>query len=161
MTKRQTPGGADANDRGPELTITRTFGVPREEVWRAWTTCEADNQWSAPEGFTIPQCRIDARVGGIWQITMRKPDGEELAVGGSYRELRAPERLVATHAWRNPDGTDGHETLMTVTLAERGGGTEMTFRQSGFDSAESRDGHRDGWSQCFDKLDAYLAAHRH
>jgi hypothetical protein len=40
-------------------------------------------------------------------------------------------------------------------------GTEMTFRQSGFDSADSRDGHRDGWSQCFDKLDAYLAAHRH
>jgi uncharacterized protein YndB with AHSA1/START domain len=34
----------------------------------------------------------------------------------------------------------------------------MNFRQSGFDSAESRDGHSEGWTECFDKLDELLAA---
>ena len=145
--------------RTHDLTLSRRFGVPRQDVWRAWTTCETDNQWSAPEGFTISQCRIDARAGGTWEITMRQSSGESLTVGGTYREVQAPERLVSTHAWRSADGSRGHETVMTVDLAERDGGTEMTLRQTGFDSAESRDGHRDGWSQCFDKLDAYLATH--
>lgn len=45
---------------------------------------------------------------------------------------------------------------MTVVLAERGGKTEMTFCQAGFDSVESRDGHAGGWSECFDKLERLL-----
>jgi uncharacterized protein YndB with AHSA1/START domain len=75
-----------------------------------------------------------------------------------YREIVPPERIVSTHAWQNPDGTHGHETLMTVDLAARGDKTEMTFRQTGFESVEERDGHRDGWSECFDRLEEHLAA---
>ena len=88
---------------------------------------------------------------------MRAPDGEELRVGGVYREIIPPERIVSTHAWLSPDGTPGHETLMTVDLAARGDRTEMTFRQTGFESVEERDGHRDGWSECFDRLEEQLA----
>jgi hypothetical protein len=33
----------------------------------------------------------------------------------------------------------------------------MTFRQSGFSSAASRDGHGGGWRECFDRLDELLA----
>ncbi len=33
---------------------------------------------------------------------------------------------------------------MTVVLAERGGKTQMTFCQAGFESVESRDGHAGG-----------------
>ncbi len=45
---------------------------------------------------------------------------------------------------------------MTVTFIERGGKTEMTLRQSGFKSAESRDGHILGWTSAFDVLSEYL-----
>ena len=159
-TRRDQTGGAAAPARELELVLTRTYDAPLDEVFRAWTVCEAGNQWSAPEGFTIPVCEVDLRPGGAWRLCMRKADGEELWVGGTYREVRAPERLVATHAWRNPDGTPGHETIMTVTLADLGGRTEMTFRQAGFDSVEARDGHGEGWSECFDKLETYLASRR-
>ena len=64
---------------------------------------------------------------------------------------------MSTHACQNPDGTSGHETLMTVTLAARGDRTEMTFRQTGFETDEDRDGHREGWSECFDRLEEHLA----
>jgi len=37
-----------------------------------------------------------------------------------------------------------------------GGGTRLKFEQTGFDSAESRDGHGGGWSECFERLDALL-----
>jgi uncharacterized protein YndB with AHSA1/START domain len=37
------------------------------------------------------------------------------------------------------------------------GGTLLRFTQSGFDRTESRDGHGDGWSQCFERLAALLS----
>ncbi len=46
---------------------------------------------------------------------------------------------------------------MTVTFAEQGGKTKMTFRQEPFDSVANRDGHRDGWSSTFDRLEELLA----
>jgi uncharacterized protein YndB with AHSA1/START domain len=45
---------------------------------------------------------------------------------------------------------------MIVTFAERGDQTEMTFRQSGFETKEDRDGHAGGWKECFDKLEELL-----
>jgi uncharacterized protein YndB with AHSA1/START domain len=88
---------------------------------------------------------------------MRKPDGTDLWLGGVYREIVEPERLVFTHAWLDANGKPGPETLVTVTLTERGGKTEMKFRQTGFDSTESREGHAGGWGECFDKLEELLA----
>jgi uncharacterized protein YndB with AHSA1/START domain len=140
-----------------DLTLTRVFDAPRDLVFKAWTDTDLGNQWSAPRRFTVTMFDGDLRPGGIWRLSMRSADGEELWVGGVYREIVRPERLVMTHAWQGPDGTGGHETLITVTLADRGGRTEMTFRQTGFDSAAERDGHRDGWSECFDRLEEQLA----
>ncbi len=144
-----------ASDR--ELVITRNFDAPREIVWKAWTDPEQMKQWSAPHGFTIPVSEGELRPGGKWRACMVAPDGKELWLGGTYREIVAPERLVFTHSWDTEGGVPGHETTVTVTLVERSGKTEMTFRQTGFESADSRDGHSDGWSQCFDRLEALLA----
>jgi hypothetical protein len=33
----------------------------------------------------------------------------------------------------------------------------MTFQQTGFESVGERDGHRDGWSECFGRLEEQLA----
>ena len=138
-----------------ELVIKRVFDAPRKLVWQAWTDPEKLKLWSAPKGFTIPVSEGELKPGGKWHATMVSPDGKEMSLGGEYREIVEPSRLVFTHAWDN-DGKPGPETLVTVTLVERGGKTEMTFRQTGFDSVESRDGHSEGWSECFDKLDDVL-----
>jgi uncharacterized protein YndB with AHSA1/START domain len=45
-----------------------------------------------------------------------------------------------------------------VRLEDQDRKTRMTFRQAFFESVEQRDGHRGGWSECFDRLDAHLAA---
>jgi uncharacterized protein YndB with AHSA1/START domain len=46
----------------------------------------------------------------------------------------------------------GPETLVTVTLTARDGRTEMLFHQSLFASVEARDGHEQGWTNCFERL---------
>jgi hypothetical protein len=50
--------------------------------------------------------------------------------------------------------------VVTVTFSEQLGETTMTFRQAFFESAASRNGHREGWSSSFDRLDEHLAALR-
>jgi uncharacterized protein YndB with AHSA1/START domain len=140
-----------------ELLIVRTFDAPRALVWRAWTEPERMARWMSPAGFTIPFNEGELRPGGAWRAQMRSPEGEILHLAGVYREIVPPERLVFTHAWTDEDGTPGPETLVTVTLAEQGGKTVMTFRQTGFSSAASRDGHGGGWTECFDKLGELLA----
>jgi uncharacterized protein YndB with AHSA1/START domain len=74
-----------------------------------------------------------------------------------YREIVPPQRLVFTHAWLDDSGEPGPETIVTVTLAECDGRTEMTFHQGIFDSVAARDGHEQGWSSCFELLAELLA----
>jgi hypothetical protein len=63
---------------------------------------------------------------------------------------------VYTFAWDNPAdvGLDlpPHETLITVTFAERGNKTAMTFRQEFFLTSGERDGHGKGWNSAIDKF---------
>ena len=141
-----------------ELVIDRVFDAPRELVWKAWTDPAMMKVWSSPRGFTIPRSEGELRVNGTWQATMVKPDGEELNLGGKYLEISEPERLVFTHVWMDENGNPtSPESTVTVTLTARGNKTEMNFRQTGFDSLGSRDGHSEGWTECFDKLDELLS----
>lgn len=112
------------------------------------------SRWAAPRGFIVTDSEADVRPGGAWRATMRSPDGVDHLAHGVYREVVEPERLVYTHAWDEPDAV---ETVVTVTFAEYEGRTEMTFRQDGFSSAGSRDGHESGWDEAIDCLGDILA----
>ena len=136
-----------------ELVITRTFDAPRSLVFKAWTEREHLMRWSAPRGFDVIESTGDLRTGGRWRAGMRSPEGVEYWLGGVYREIVPDERLVFTHKWEEENAV---ETLVTVVLAERDGETEMSFRQTGFRSVESRDGHEGGWSEAFDRLGEHL-----
>jgi uncharacterized protein YndB with AHSA1/START domain len=141
------------------LEITRVFNAPRELVFKAWTDPEHMARWGGPEGYSATTVELDARPGGAWRLGMRSPEGEEHLQGGVIREIVPPERLVYTFAWEEADGTPGHETLVSVTLAEHGpdaAQTLMTFRQGTFENVDSRDGHLVGWDSAFNVLAEYL-----
>ena len=141
-----------------ELVLTRLFDAPRELVFDAWTKAEHLRQWQgAPRGFTVTTQESDIRPDGGFRICMRSPEGVDHWLQGSYREIAKPERLVFTHAWLDAAGKPSQETLVTITFVERGKKTELTLRQTGFKSVESRDGHRMGWTSALDVLAEYLA----
>ena len=140
-----------------ELVITRVFDAPLALVFAAWTEPEHLARWSGPQGFTVPHRTMDLREGGRYRACLRSPEGAEHWVGGVYKTLQPPHRLVMTHAWEDEHGEPGPQTLVTVTLSEESPGkTRMHFRQSGFDSASSRDGHARGWASSFERLQALL-----
>ena len=140
-----------------ELSITRILDAPRELVFRMWSQPEHMRRWSCPQGFTQPGGGMEFKPGGAWSAHMRGPDGEDFRLGGIYKEIVPGERIVFTHAWLDAEGKPGPATLVTVTFADQGKKTRLTFQQTGFDSEASRDGHLGGWAECFDKLATYLA----
>jgi uncharacterized protein YndB with AHSA1/START domain len=138
-----------------ELTITRLLDAPRALVFKVWTQPEHVAQWWGPRGFTVLSAWMDVRPGGAYRIGMRSPEGKDYWMHGVYREVAEPERLVFTFAWQE-EGERGQETLVTVSFAEEAGKTRMRFRHAGFVSVAERDGHHSGWSECFDRLGAYV-----
>ena len=149
--KRNSPAPKSAANG---IVITRILAAPRPLVFAAWTKPAHLKQWSAPHGFTIPVSGGQLRAGGAWRACMVSPQGEKMWLNGVYREVVANRRLVFTHTWEGGD----EETVVTVDFADHARGTKRTFRQSGFASAGSRTGHKGGWTQCFERLSARLAA---
>jgi len=140
-----------------ELVITRVFNAPRELVFKVWTDPQHFGRWFGPKEYPAADVNIDVRPGGAWRAHLKSIGSEpDLWVGGVYREIVAPERLVFTFAWEE-EGERGLETVVTMTFEKQGAKTRLTMRQAPFQSAEQRDGHNYGWNSAFDRLDELLA----
>jgi uncharacterized protein YndB with AHSA1/START domain len=101
---------------------------------------------------------MDVRPGGTFRVCMRSPEGADHWKQGVYREVVEPERLVFTFAWE--DGKPGHQTVVTVTFAERGEKTELTLHHAVFETVEARNSHQRGWTSTLERFAAYLAENR-
>lgn len=149
-------GRAPHETKGAETTlvIERELRAPRERVYEVWTKAEHMLKFLGPKGFVAITCEMDVRVGGAYRMSMRSPDGEVSSMLGTYTEVVYPERLAFTFAW---DEEPRVETKVTITLQEKGKHTLFRFVQEGLASVSSRDSHYGGWSECFDKLAAFVA----
>jgi uncharacterized protein YndB with AHSA1/START domain len=109
-----------------EVVMTRTFSAPRRLVWEAFTKPELVRRWLlGPEGWSMPVCEIDLRVGGKYRYVWRKDKtGTEMGMGGVFREITAPERLV--HTEKFDESWYPGEALITTVFAERAGKTLLT-----------------------------------
>ena len=133
------------------LEATRFIRAPREKVFDAFVTEAGLAAWLAPRGMKIPEAKIDARVGGRWQVTMMSREGTRFVGGGVYREIARPARLSFTWQWEGgPMG--GFESLVEVEFTAADGGTQVRLTHSGFPDAGSREGHNQGWTSCLNRL---------
>jgi uncharacterized protein YndB with AHSA1/START domain len=138
---------------GATLEIRRRITAPRERVFDAWTQAEELNRWSAPSPLS-PTAEVDLRVGGRYRIVMRAPDGSERIVGGVYRTIERPAKLVYTWKWL--DRPMAQDTLVTIEFHDRGQSTEVVLRHEGLLEGEDRARHEHGWEGCLDNLATLL-----
>jgi uncharacterized protein YndB with AHSA1/START domain len=134
------PGNLKLTTRGDrEIVITRVFDAPRKPLFDAFTKPELVKQWLlGPDGWSMPVCEIDLKVGGKYRYVWRRDkDGTEMGMGGVYREIVAPERLVATEKF-DQSWYPG-EAVGTFVLVEQGGKTTLT-QTILYESREARDG---------------------
>ncbi len=121
-----------------EIVMTRMFDAPRRLVWDAHTKPELIRRWLlGPPGWSMPVCEVDLRVGGAYRYVWRRDEnGTEMGMGGVFREIVPPERLVATE--RFDESWYPGEALDTTVLVEQGGKTTLTLTVL-YQSREARD----------------------
>ena len=108
-----------------QILITREFGAPRHNVWRAYTEPELIKRWWAGKKGNVTSVEVDLRVGGSWRYVMVANAGFEVAFHGEFREVAAPERLVNTEAFEGIPDPDANAGVITVTLTEKDGRTYL------------------------------------
>ncbi|HEY4928628.1 MAG TPA: SRPBCC domain-containing protein [Acidimicrobiales bacterium] len=136
-------------DEMPYISITRTFAASPEAVFEAWTSPTQFGLWFGTLSTAVEDVSMDVRVGGEWSARMILGDGAEIGWHGSYLEVDAPHRLVLSLSDRPGDQFE----RVTVELAKIGGGTEMTFTQSGGNMpSEDYAQAEEGWRSFFDDL---------
>ena len=139
-----------------DLTLTRIIRAPRAKVFDAFVNPEQLSRWFGPRNHQVAEVTVDPKVGGHYRIVMQAIGGKAFTVGGVYREITSPSRLVFTWKWENEDMGAMGETLVTVTLderrAEHGVETEVRLQHSGFPAPEARSAHNDGWGSSLNCL---------
>ena len=146
-----------------DLVLERIIDVPRELVWAAWTKPEHLSQWFTPRPWTVAECEIDLRPGGMFKTVMRSPEGGLFPNIGCYLEVVPNERLVWTDALL-PGYRPAEKPFITaiLTLQSEGSGTRYTATALHRDAAE-RQRHEEmgfygGWSTALDQLVAHVKA---
>ena len=74
---------------------------------------------------------------------------------GIIREVERNRRIVFSFRW-DQDAEFDHDTVVTVTFAERDGKTIQSFHQTPFTTVASRDSHVGGWNSLFNRQQLYV-----
>ena len=148
-----------------DLLLERIVDVPRELVWRAWTTPEHIKKWFTPAPWTTVECEIDLRPGGIFRTVMRSPEGENFPNIGCYLDVVKNERLIWTNAvlpgYRpnpSPDACPGEPFYFTaiISLEPHGNGTKYSALAMHADPVSCKRhadmGFQDGWGTALNQL---------
>lgn len=138
-----------------EIVLTRVFDAPRSRVFEALTRPDLLERWHGPRGWSLVVCEMDLKPRGAYRFVRRSSaNGAAVALGGVYREVVPPERLVQTERFDRPWYPG--EAVITTVLAERDGRTTLTATQR-YQSRAARDlvlgsPMEDRVAQSYDKL---------
>jgi uncharacterized protein YndB with AHSA1/START domain len=145
-----------------EVEIERDFNAPRWLVFEAFTKPELVSRWLlGPDGWSMPVCEIDLRVGGRYRYVWRKEStGAEMGMGGVFLEVVQPEKLVATEKF--DESWYPGEAVDTTVFEESGPITKVRVTVL-YQSREARDtatrsGMEHGMVVGYNRLEHVLAS---
>ena len=149
------------------VSIRRTFNLPVNVMWKAWTEPESFKKWWGPTDYSCHDCTIDLKVGGKYLASMQGPDGKKIWSTGTIKEIVPMKKIVYTDnfadsqgnivpaSYYNMPGEWPGNVEVTVTLAEENGKTKLTMDQTNIPE-EMYDDCIKGWQQSFDKMESNL-----
>jgi len=119
------------------LRLKRISPARRALVYRSLSDPAELAKWWGPRGFTAPSVELDPYVGGSYRIAMQPPDGELFYLSGEFREVNPPPGPVYTFRWGSPRSR-GRQTLVSLSLEDRGERTEVLVCQGTFATEDRR-----------------------
>lgn len=162
------------NTEKSEFTITRTFDVPRDLMWKVWTQVDHLQHWFGPRDAKTKVANMDFRPGGTYHYCMEF-NGIEMWGKWTFQEIVEPERLTLLTAFSDKDGgitrhplnAEWPREMHSVFLFEENepGKTTVTVRWSPHDATEKEieafnaalPSMNQGWGGTMERLTEYLA----
>jgi uncharacterized protein YndB with AHSA1/START domain len=123
-----------------KIVVRRTIPATVDELFDAWLDPESLAQWMHPGTAARSTARVDARVGGAFEVVMNYESGPRRHYG-EYRVIERNKKLAFT--WYS-DATHHTETLVTVLTHER-----MPDHAAGLK-------HTNGWTLALELLESLL-----
>lgn len=118
-----------------EISWTRVFDASPDLVFDALTRPELLRRWLlGPDGWTMTVCQVDLMVGGAYRYVWSHAQKGQMGMGGIYREIVRPARIVNTEVYDDYPG----EAVGTVVLVNQDGKTILTGTML-YESREARD----------------------
>ncbi|HUZ11525.1 MAG TPA: SRPBCC domain-containing protein [Caulobacteraceae bacterium] len=157
----------DANEstavqQPPPLRLSRVLHAPRETVFRAWSSADHVKRWFSPQTYTVPDAKVEMRVGGAFEVCMRSPAGEEHWSRGVFVEVAPHTRLVIDMHTADSAGAALFRACTEVDFVDVPGGTRLDVVQT-YTFLDPRlaapmvAGASEGWRTTLDKLGAEVA----
>jgi uncharacterized protein YndB with AHSA1/START domain len=146
-----------------DLKIERIIDLPVEVIWKAWTTPEILKKWFCPRPWSVSQCEMDLRPGGIFKTIMQSPEGELFPNIGCFLEVVENKKLIWTDALlpgyrpvNLPESGSGLLFTAAILLEHYPQGTKYTaiaIHKDIMDRKKHEEmGFHEGWGKALDQL---------
>lgn len=141
--------------------VRRHLSAAPERVFAAFSRAEVVEQWLTPApDVKLTVLELDFRPGGRYRFAYDTPDGERMLVGGVYRSIESPERLVFSWLIEPPDVHAGIESQVTVTITPSAQGSDLLILHERFERADANARHAEGWAGALEQLQRLLTSTR-
>lgn len=154
------------NDKSKRTdTASRNIQVPPQAIYRAYMDPKALVAWLPPKGMEGRIDAFEARVGGIYRMTLTyigsdHPTGKSSenadVAQGEFLELVPDKRIVQRIVFDSEDPAFAGAMIMTWHLDEVPGGTEVTIVCENVPEGIRQEDHEAGMSSTLANLAAFL-----
>ena len=134
------------------VTVTRMIPASAEEVFDVWM----DPKSPGGPWFGAERVILNPAVDGLFYLSL-KHEGRIWPHYGRFLQLDRPHRIE--HTWMS-EGTQGAESIVTITMEPRGDLTNVTLHHAGVPDDEMGRRHQEGWSFILSALADAFAARR-
>jgi uncharacterized protein YndB with AHSA1/START domain len=141
----------ETNGATYDLRVERDFDAPPQAVFDAYLAMHGERR---PDW--IVESQLDLRAGGGWTVRFQPPGLKPFSEVRVLSDVDSPHHL--SYAMTAILG--GERTIHTnvdITFEERGTGTRVSLRQSGFPTSKERDDFAGGWPGVLEALCDYIA----
>lgn len=148
MTQTSASNTVAASSKTGTIVVRRNIAATVDELFDAWLDPESLAQWMHPGTTARSSAKVDARVGGAFEVVMNY-EGGPLRHHGEYRIIERNRKLVFT--WHS-DATHHMETLVTVEFHAASASTEIVLTHARMPDHEAGREHNSGWTMALDLL---------